>query len=123
MLAILLKVEAGRWTLLSSTVLSLELARIPNALQRSRAQQFLSLAREHAKIAPAAVRCAVHLRGAVRLGKFDALHLACAKSLRANVFLTTDDRLLRATRRLADLELPFTVSNPLVWLTAFLKKE
>lgn len=44
---------------------------------------------------------------------FDALHLACAESGAAEIFLTTDDRLLRAATRVAQ-RLGVRVVNPLV---------
>ncbi len=47
---------------------------------------------------------------------FDALHLACAENSSVDVFLTTDDRLLRhAARHTAELHV--RVANPLSWLT------
>ena len=45
---------------------------------------------------------------------FDALHVASAEAAEANVFLTTDRRLINATKR-AETHIP--VRNPLVWLT------
>lgn len=49
------------------------------------------------------------------LGDMDALHLACAESGKADVFLTTDDKLLRRAARLAE-QLHILVDNPLNWL-------
>jgi len=34
------------------------------------------------------------------IGKFDALHVACAMSSQANVFVTTDDRLIKKMRQI-----------------------
>jgi hypothetical protein len=45
---------------------------------------------------------------------FDALHIACAEQA-ADVFLTTDDRLLRRAARLS-AQMGITVSNPAKWL-------
>jgi predicted nucleic acid-binding protein len=45
----------------------------------------------------------------------DAFHLACAEVGRVDVFLTTDDRLLRRAKRLED-RLSVQVENPLTWL-------
>ena len=53
---------------------------------------------------------------------FDALHLACAESGRADVFLTTDDRLLRLASRFSD-QLHVRVENPLTWLKEVIKYE
>ena len=46
---------------------------------------------------------------------YDALHLACAESGGATVFLTTDHRLLRKAIRIAG-QLQIRVVNPLVWV-------
>ena len=53
--------------------------------------------------------------------EFDALHLACAESAGANVFLSTDDRLLRLAHRVA-AKLGLRVSNPLEWISEVMKK-
>jgi predicted nucleic acid-binding protein len=46
---------------------------------------------------------------------YDALHLACAEQATVDIFLTTDDRVLRiATRHTAQLKV--RVANPLAWL-------
>ena len=46
---------------------------------------------------------------------FDALHLACAESSEVDVFLTTDNRLLRRANRIGAL-LQVSAENPYVWL-------
>ncbi|WP_083870153.1 hypothetical protein [Gloeocapsa sp. PCC 73106] len=46
--------------------------------------------------------------------KYDALHLACAEN-NADIFLTTDDRLMRKTVIYKN-ELKITVDNPVTWL-------
>ncbi len=48
-------------------------------------------------------------------GAFDATHLACAESGEADVFLTTDDRLLKTAKRHAN-QIQVKVRNPLDWL-------
>ena len=47
--------------------------------------------------------------------QLDALHLACAERGNADVFLTTDDRLLRRAKRLSS-KLHVEVENPYEWL-------
>lgn len=54
---------------------------------------------------------------ALGFGDMDALHLACAESGNVDVFLTTDDKLLRTAKRLAE-QLNVLVDNPLNWLFA-----
>ena len=45
----------------------------------------------------------------------DALHLACAESAEVDIFLTTDDRLLRRAKRY-QMQLYTQVENPYIWL-------
>lgn len=116
-LAILEKVEAGIWTLLSSKVLVFELVQMSDYVRRNQTLKFLSFARERLPVGQAERVRAMTLRRNLALGEFDALHLACAERLRADVFLTTDDRLLRAIERASGHPLSIPVANPLVWLT------
>lgn len=53
--------------------------------------------------------------------EFDALHLACAESAGADVFLSTDDRPLRLAHRVA-AKLGLRVANPLEWISEVMKK-
>ena len=48
-------------------------------------------------------------------GTYDALHIACAEQGEAELFLTTDDKLLKlASRHQQDLKI--RIINPLHWL-------
>ena len=44
------------------------------------------------------------------------MHIACAESGNADIFLTTDDKLLKLANRIKD-KLNVHVANPLFWLT------
>ncbi len=46
---------------------------------------------------------------------YDALHIACAEQGQADVFLSTDDQLLKLGARYA-IKLEILIQNPLVWL-------
>ena len=46
---------------------------------------------------------------------YDALHLACAKYAGVDVFLSTDDKLIKRAQRCSDI-IMFNVRNPLSWL-------
>lgn len=48
--------------------------------------------------------------------EFDAAHLASAERARADIFLTTDDRLLKRGKFLSDI-LRVEIDNPLQWLS------
>jgi predicted nucleic acid-binding protein len=46
---------------------------------------------------------------------YDSLHIASAEDAKCDVFLSTDDRLLRLADRSQD-QMMIKISNPLVWL-------
>lgn len=122
-LAILERVEREDWTLLSSAVLEFELTQTPDSQRRARTLRLLSLAREQTGCDAIVSSRASELRRTHGLRALDALHLACAEALKADAFLTTDDRLIRAARRTAGPALRVRVANPLAWLTEVLSKE
>lgn len=49
------------------------------------------------------------------LKTYDALHLACAESVQADVFLTTDDKILKKALQRPNMT-TIPVKNPLEWL-------
>ena len=111
---ILAQVEAGELIWIGSEVIEYEIAQNPDT---DRTLKAMLLA------AYAGIKVSVGADESARAGElellgftgFDALHLACAESGSAAVFLTTDDKLLkRATRRTGDIRVQ--VANPLEWL-------
>ena len=52
---------------------------------------------------------------------YDALHLALAEAGGADVFLTTDDRLLRKAQQYKN-SIGVTVENPVIWLMVNLQE-
>lgn len=46
---------------------------------------------------------------------YDALHVACAEKGKADIFLTTDDKLLSVLKNHAD-EINIKTDNPLSWI-------
>ena len=111
---VLAGVRRGTIELLTSDALEDEVRRNPSMDRRVEAQTTLSLAVRSIDIDDA---IALRVRNLVGLGygPFDALHLAAAESLGADVLLTTDDRLLKRTvRKLGNPRI--SVRNPLSWI-------
>jgi predicted nucleic acid-binding protein len=123
LLAILAHVEEGLWVLVSSEVLELELSRIPDAERRERTLALLRLARERIEIGAAVHARAANLCDRHGFRSLDAFHVACAEASRADVFLTTDDALLRSTQKMPPGEMLVQIGNPLAWLTKRLAAE
>ena len=111
---ILARMRAHGWQWISSEAVELEVAAGPLGSRRDWIEQLLTAA--DASVAIAAQEMA-RARQLVALGfrGLDALHIACAEQGRATVLLTTDDRFLRAARRVAS-RLQVAVRNPVSWL-------
>ena len=113
-LLILGRCEAGAWQWLSSAVVEEEVNNTPSSERRSRVRNMLSGAHSTVALTDAAIARAQELK-AMGFRTYDALHLACAEQATVDIFLTTDDRVLRiATRHTAQLKV--RVANPLDWL-------
>jgi predicted nucleic acid-binding protein len=113
-LLILTRVQNEDWVWYSSDVVIDEIEQTPDTKRRERVMQLNAHANEVHQLTEADITRAKALanRG---FSSMDALHLACAESCGANVFLTTDDKLIRSVSRLAE-QLNVVVENPLHWL-------
>ena len=91
-----------------------EIGNTPNSERRSRVQSMLSGAQTTVSLTDAAVERAQAIKS-IGFRTYDALHLACAEHAAVDVFLTTDDRVLRIATRHAE-QLHVRVANPVDWL-------
>ena len=103
----------GRATWVSSTALEIEISRNPDADRRHDVAALLAFSNEVVVPRPRSAKRAGFLQK-LGFGGFDALHLASAEHGRADVFLTTDDGLLRRAARYSS-ELRIRVQNPVSW--------
>jgi predicted nucleic acid-binding protein len=110
----LARCDAGDWEWIGSEVIDFEIKQTPDPERRRRTQVLASHARGYVAVGKGEVRRAQQLK-AWSISSYDALHLACAESGGADVFLTTDDQLLRKAAAYAD-QLRIRVENPLTWL-------
>lgn len=104
----------GNWLWVVSGALTHEVNNNPNWIERSRIKAQINDAHQNVSIGRME-----NLRGeqleTLGFKWFDALHLACAESSNADIFLTTDDRLLRRAKRFSS-DLRVRVENPYAWL-------
>ena len=113
-LLILTHFATGEWQWIGSEVLDYEIEQTPDPERRSRVRLLTTHVHQAIAVEQAGVTRAQQLE-ALGFQSFDALHLACAESGSAEVFLTTDDPLLRRASRLSG-QLGVRVENPLTWL-------
>ena len=116
---ILDKLHQGEWEWVGSEILLHELRQNPDLENRQRALSFASLAHQIVEITEKILRRAEELKEA-GFDPYDAIHLSSAEFGKADVFLTTDDQILKVTARKKNL-LSFTVENPVKWLEEVLK--
>jgi predicted nucleic acid-binding protein len=113
-LLILSRMEQGEWSWIGSEALTDEIEQTPDFGKRSRLQVVAGYVQDVVEIEMPELERAKELQ---KLGfqGYDALHIACAESAKAEVFLTTDDRLLKLAKQLSK-KLHVMVVNPLAWL-------
>ncbi|UBF25474.1 PIN domain-containing protein [Kovacikia minuta CCNUW1] len=113
-LAILERCEMGEWELIISEMVEIEVTQIADQERRQRIEGALLMARSRILVDDIAVNRGEELQDLGFQG-FDAIHLACAEIAQVDVFLSTDDRLLRRAARCGHF-LTVAVDNPAIWL-------
>jgi len=113
-LAILARIENGEWTWVGSEVLMDEIEQTPDIQKSSRAKLLSGFVQENIAIGKKEELRARELQNE-GFQVFDALHIACAESAKADVFLSTDDRLLKLAKHISK-QLHVRVENPLLWV-------
>jgi predicted nucleic acid-binding protein len=113
-LAILSRIEKGEWDWIGSEVLMDEIEQTPDTQKLSRARLLSGFIKQMVEIGEKEAKRAKDLQKD-SFQAFDALHIACAEGAKADVFLSTDDRLLKLAKRISK-RLKIRVVNPLVWV-------
>jgi predicted nucleic acid-binding protein len=111
---ILLRFEKGDWRWVGSEAVVYEVNHLTNMDRRFNIFRLMSLIQESRSVNGRNIARSDQL---IDLGfkALDALHVACAEDAKADVFLTTDDRLQKTAMRNAKI-LKVRVANPLTWL-------
>ncbi len=116
---ILEKFNQDEWEWIGSEVLHYEVDQHPDTESRERILSFLSLAQQVVEINEKILKRAEELEE-TGFDSYDAIHLASAELGKADVFLTTDDQILKVSNRNKNL-FSFPVENPVKWLEEVLK--
>jgi predicted nucleic acid-binding protein len=111
---ILEQIDDGRWQQVSSQMADIEIAAGADAERRRRVASLLPARKDRAVLTKDIFARAAGLE---RLGfkPADAVHIAAAESIGADVLLSCDDRLCRRARRVR-ARLGVRVANPLSWM-------
>lgn len=113
-LSIIQSVEDNEWQWISSDAVAYEISKAPNEERQERLWALESRSTTRLELTDSILQQTARL---LHLGftTYDALHLTFAESTNVDVFLTTDDKLLKRAQRYRE-EIKIAVVNPLSWL-------
>ena len=112
-IAIFKRCEENHDVLVGSTVLRLEIAHMPDSEKKANTEMLYSFVQEEVLYSDGIGARAEAIRRQTGIKIWDSLHLASAESGYAEVFLTTDDRLIKSCRK---IPLCLRVMNPVSYL-------
>jgi len=108
---ILERCRVGIWSLAASDIIDFELSAIKDEDKLLRIKRLYSLAEDMLPLTDQAkTRSAAFRKQGLAL--FDSLHLAVAETFKRDIFLTTDDKLLKKAKTIA---LGLKAANPVSW--------
>ena len=118
--AILRRIEDGQWEGIKSPVVRFENSRMPDADRMLEVGLMADRMNIPVSLSASVRDRALYLEN-LGFGGLDALHLAVAEKAKADIFLTTDDALLKRARRYQD-KIFVEVDNPLRWFGKVVSK-
>ncbi|NES23603.1 MAG: type II toxin-antitoxin system VapC family toxin [Symploca sp. SIO3E6] len=110
---IIVNCQLGKWELIISTIIESEISQTPLQTRKEKVRESLSIGKTKIFLTQSILTRAKELT-TFSFKKYDALHVASAEG-NADIFLTTDDRLLRKSITYKK-QLNIIVANPITWL-------
>ena len=114
-ITILKHIELEEWSLVSSGVVNYEIGQTSDVERKGRLRSLVRWASVFVAIEQEILARANELQRLLGIKAYDAMHIACAEQGGADVFLSTDDKLLKAAKRNREA-INIEVDNPLLWL-------
>lgn len=120
-MTILNQCQSGVWKLINSSALVAELNQITDIERLQNVKKLLAIAKIKVVSSSFIQDRSAELQ---KLGfsSYDATHIASAERSQADIFLTTDDRLIKKAQKNYQL-INIKISNPLQWLAELTQKE
>jgi predicted nucleic acid-binding protein len=108
--------QTGKWRLLNSEVIDFEVLSIVDMYRQSKIITILSISDLNLKV-KIDRKTINRAKEITKIGfkPFDAMHIACTESANADIFLTTDDKLLKNAHKNIKM-LNVKIDNPVLWL-------
>lgn len=111
---ILERCQADEWALVGSRILDAEVRKTPDRDRRQAIAAAMAIIKTKIEVDDT-ITCRAQEIMQLGFKPYDALHITCAEIAKADVMLTTDDRLLRRALRFSNV-LQVLVENPVIWL-------
>ena len=118
---ILAQILSGHWHWIASDALVDEVGQISDLDQRLQIEDLITDAHQTVSVGASEILRRKQLE-TLGFKELDALHLACAESGSVDVFLTTDDGLLKMAKRY-NVQLRVRVENPYIWFQEMIRNE
>ena len=115
-LSILNHCHEGGWVLVGSNVIDFEVSNMTKLTKKEKVMELCSIAREKVVVTSEIEKRVVEIQQ-IGIKPFDSFHIALAESAGADIFLTTDDKLIKLSRKIL---LNVKVENPLNWVAEVL---
>ncbi|NEP91302.1 MAG: type II toxin-antitoxin system VapC family toxin [Okeania sp. SIO2C2] len=115
------RISSGDWQLITSEAIALELEKMTDVEKLENIQKILQMATIKVTI-DSIIRERSQTLEKLGFGLYDSFHIACAEKAMADVFLTTDDRLLKKANNYQEL-LQIKLSNPVNWLMSIFQEQ
>lgn len=121
MIFILEQCQQQKWTLVNSDSIEFEISRNSDSFKKEQLKTILSIATRYLDTNDRIETLASHLiEQGFKLN--DAFHLAFSQIYHLDVFLTTDDRLLKKAKKTPNF-ITIKAENPVIWLMNILQEE
>jgi predicted nucleic acid-binding protein len=104
----------GDWKLIGSEIIDLEILKIPDKYRKERVFHLSKISKAKVEVNKQVWNRYEELKE-INLTHFDALHIACAEIGKADIFLTTDDDIIKKFNK-SNIELRVDIKNPIKWL-------
>jgi hypothetical protein len=113
-LTILKYVEAGVWDLINSDAIAYEISKIPDNERRRKVHLMISKANIKQK-SDTSIKLRAKEIQKLGINAYDSFHVASAEFGKADIFLSTDDKLLNKLKKYAG-KINIKTANPLAWI-------
>ncbi|MEO0843286.1 MAG: PIN domain-containing protein [Cyanobacteria bacterium J06643_5] len=113
--------QSGDWKMINSSAIIAELNQTPNIERLQNIKKLLAVAKIKVETSSFIEERATEFQE-MGFSSYDATHIASAQRSQADVFLTTDDRLLKKARKNSQ-SITVSINNPVQWLAEITQME